>query len=173
MCLSILLLPLQVVRALSMSDSGDLSNGLRVGESQLYDSAQQSAEIRWFRRMAFGSQDASSDFFSSPSHQPGFSGQSRQNAAAPLSTQQDPSRFSQNTGFRNQSGNNLNFSAERRGTQLNPPFSTQHIPNRSFQNMGFRTQSGNNLNTAVDRHFNQQNPGTWDSRFQRDDSGNR
>ncbi|KAK9682563.1 hypothetical protein RND81_10G082200 [Saponaria officinalis] len=35
----------QVVRALSASDSGDLSNGLKVGESQIYNSAQQYAEI--------------------------------------------------------------------------------------------------------------------------------
>ncbi|KAL2904896.1 Proline-rich receptor-like protein kinase PERK9 [Bienertia sinuspersici] len=63
-----------VLRALSMSDSGDLSNGLRVGESQLYDSAQQSAEIRWFRRMAFGggSQGISTDFSVIPARILGF-----------------------------------------------------------------------------------------------------
>ncbi|KAL6011001.1 Proline-rich receptor-like protein kinase perk8 [Asimina triloba] len=55
----------QVVRALdSIYDSTDLSNGIRPGESKQYDSAQLSAEIREFRRMAFGtgSQDFSAEF---------------------------------------------------------------------------------------------------------------
>ncbi|GAB2297096.1 Proline-rich receptor-like protein kinase perk9 [Dionaea muscipula] len=54
----------QIVRALDSVADSDLNNGMRVGESQMYNSAQQSAEIRWFRRMAFGSQDCSTDFFS-------------------------------------------------------------------------------------------------------------
>ncbi|KAL9225800.1 hypothetical protein vseg_001683 [Gypsophila vaccaria] len=68
----------QIVRALSDSDSEDLSNGLKVGDSQLYNSAQQSADIRWFRRMAFGSQGSSSEPFSQPSQSSGFSTHSRQ-----------------------------------------------------------------------------------------------
>ncbi|KAJ0095342.1 hypothetical protein Patl1_16559 [Pistacia atlantica] len=54
----------QVVRAFDSLATSDLSNGMRVGESEIYNSAQQSEEIRWFRRMAFGSQNYSTDFFS-------------------------------------------------------------------------------------------------------------
>lgn len=54
----------QVVRALDTMASTDLTNGMRVGESEMFNSAQQSAEIRLFRRMAFGSQDYSTGFFS-------------------------------------------------------------------------------------------------------------
>lgn len=57
----------QVVRAFDGLAVADLSNGLRVGESEIFDSAQQSAEIRLFRRMAFGSQNHSTDFFSQSS----------------------------------------------------------------------------------------------------------
>ncbi|XP_062106364.1 proline-rich receptor-like protein kinase PERK8 [Humulus lupulus] len=54
----------QVVRALdSMDDISDLNNGVKPGQSEVYDSAQQSAQIRMFQRMAFGSQDYSTDFF--------------------------------------------------------------------------------------------------------------
>ncbi|KAM6572872.1 hypothetical protein CsatA_016952 [Cannabis sativa] len=54
----------QVVRALdSMDEFSDLSNGVKPGQSEVYDSAQQSAQIRMFQRMAFGSQDYSTDFF--------------------------------------------------------------------------------------------------------------
>ncbi|KAG4380029.1 hypothetical protein GLYMA_16G096900v4 [Glycine max] len=49
----------QVVRALDSLATCDLSNGMRIG-----DSALQSAEIRLFRRMAFGIQDYNSDFLS-------------------------------------------------------------------------------------------------------------
>ncbi|XP_073019947.1 proline-rich receptor-like protein kinase PERK8 [Primulina eburnea] len=52
----------QVVRALDSMANSDLSNGMRVGESEIYNSAQHSEEIRLFRRMAFGSQDYSTDF---------------------------------------------------------------------------------------------------------------
>ncbi|KAK4263725.1 hypothetical protein QN277_029102 [Acacia crassicarpa] len=54
----------QVVRALESIINSDLNNGMRPGESEAFNSAQQSAEIRMFRRMAFGSQDYSTDFFS-------------------------------------------------------------------------------------------------------------
>ncbi|XP_062163472.1 proline-rich receptor-like protein kinase PERK9 [Alnus glutinosa] len=53
----------QVVRAFDNLAAADLTNGMRVGESEIFDSAQQSAEIRLFRRMAFGGQNHSTDFF--------------------------------------------------------------------------------------------------------------
>ncbi|KEH16411.1 putative protein kinase RLK-Pelle-PERK-1 family [Medicago truncatula] len=53
----------QVVRAFESLATSDLTNGMRVGESQAFDSAQQSEEIRLFRRMAFGSQNYSSEYF--------------------------------------------------------------------------------------------------------------
>ncbi|CAK9149300.1 unnamed protein product [Ilex paraguariensis] len=55
----------QVVRAFDSMATSDLTNGMRVGESEIFNSAQQSAEIRLFHRMAFGSQDYSTEFFSS------------------------------------------------------------------------------------------------------------
>ncbi|GMJ07820.1 hypothetical protein HRI_004451200 [Hibiscus trionum] len=54
----------QVVRALdSLDESSDITNGMRPGQSGVFDSAQQSEEIRLFQRLAFGSQDYSSSFF--------------------------------------------------------------------------------------------------------------
>ncbi|XP_044478979.1 proline-rich receptor-like protein kinase PERK8 [Mangifera indica] len=54
----------QVVRALdSLDESSDLSNGMKPGQSEIYNSAQHSAQIRMFQRLAFGSQDYSSDFY--------------------------------------------------------------------------------------------------------------
>ncbi|KAI3729567.1 hypothetical protein L6452_18228 [Arctium lappa] len=58
----------QIVRAFESMETDDLSNGMRVGESEVFNSAQQSAEIRLFRRMAFGSQDYSTDFFTQGSY---------------------------------------------------------------------------------------------------------
>lgn len=53
-----------MVRALdSLDELSDLSNGMRPGQSEVFDSREQSAQIRMFRRMAFGSQDYSSEFF--------------------------------------------------------------------------------------------------------------
>ncbi|KAG5062959.1 hypothetical protein AAZX31_02G122200 [Glycine max] len=60
----------QVVRAFDSLGGSDLTNGMRLGESQVFDSAQQSEEIRLFRRMAFGSQNYSTDFFSRASLNP-------------------------------------------------------------------------------------------------------
>ncbi|KAL4346827.1 hypothetical protein GQ457_17G016660 [Hibiscus cannabinus] len=54
----------QIVRAFESLAASDLTNGMRVGESEVFNSAQQSEEIRWFRRMAFGSQNYSTDYFS-------------------------------------------------------------------------------------------------------------
>ncbi|KAF5479294.1 hypothetical protein F2P56_000128 [Juglans regia] len=53
-----------VVRALeSLDELSDLTNGMKPGQSELFDPAQQSAQIRMFQRMAFGSQEYSSEFF--------------------------------------------------------------------------------------------------------------
>ncbi|CAK9157327.1 unnamed protein product [Ilex paraguariensis] len=57
----------QVVRAFDSMATADLTNGMRVGESEIVNSAQQSEEIRLFRRMAFGIQDYSTDFFTQSS----------------------------------------------------------------------------------------------------------
>ncbi|GFQ01377.1 proline-rich receptor-like protein kinase perk10 [Phtheirospermum japonicum] len=53
----------QVARALDNMDMGDLSNGMRVGESGMFNSTRESEEIRLFKRMAFGCQDYSTGFF--------------------------------------------------------------------------------------------------------------
>ncbi|KAM5581025.1 proline-rich receptor-like protein kinase PERK8 [Rosa sericea] len=54
----------QVVRALdSLDDTSDLSNGMKPGQSEVFNSADQSAQIRMFQRMAFGSQDHSTSYF--------------------------------------------------------------------------------------------------------------
>ncbi|GMP83089.1 hypothetical protein CsSME_00037141 [Camellia sinensis var. sinensis] len=57
----------QVVRAFDGMAISDLTNGMRVGESEVFNSAEQSEEIRLFQRMAFGSQDHSTYFFSEAS----------------------------------------------------------------------------------------------------------
>ncbi|KAL2559087.1 Proline-rich receptor-like protein kinase PERK9 [Forsythia ovata] len=65
----------QVVRAFDSMATSDLTNGMKVGESEIFNSAQQSEEIRLFQRMAFGSQNYSTDFFNqnsrSSSSEPG------------------------------------------------------------------------------------------------------
>ena len=49
----------QVVRALDRDeDSGDISNGIKVGQSTTYDSGQYNQEIMKFRKMAFGTDDS-------------------------------------------------------------------------------------------------------------------
>lgn len=52
------------MRAFDSMVTADLTNGMRVGESEEFNSAEQSAEIRLFRRMAFGSRNYSTDYFS-------------------------------------------------------------------------------------------------------------
>lgn len=52
----------QIVRAFDSMGNPDLNNGMRPGQSEQFNSAQLSAEIRLFRRMAFGSQDYSTGF---------------------------------------------------------------------------------------------------------------
>ncbi|KAM7268031.1 hypothetical protein ACFE04_010197 [Oxalis oulophora] len=56
----------QVVRALdSLDELSDISNGVKPGQSGVFDSRQHSAQIKMFQRMAFGgSQDYSSDVYS-------------------------------------------------------------------------------------------------------------
>lgn len=55
---------LQIVRALDTMATTDLTNGMRVGESEMFSPAAHSAEIQLFRRMAFGSQeDISTGFY--------------------------------------------------------------------------------------------------------------
>ncbi|CAL9014097.1 unnamed protein product, partial [Prunus brigantina] len=54
----------QVVRVFDFLDElSDLSNGMKPGQSEIFYSAQQSAQIRMFQRTAFGSQDYSTCFF--------------------------------------------------------------------------------------------------------------
>ncbi|KAF3680308.1 Proline-rich receptor-like protein kinase PERK13 [Capsicum chinense] len=67
----------QIMRAFDNMSMSDLTNGMRVGESTIYNSAEQSAEIRLFRRMAFGSPDFSSDFFSQGTQHSGESAEDR------------------------------------------------------------------------------------------------
>lgn len=59
----------QVVRALDsiVEFTTDLSNGMKPGQSEIFDSREQSAQIRLFQRMAFGSQDYSSEYFNNNS----------------------------------------------------------------------------------------------------------
>lgn len=66
----------QVVRALDMltETSTDLSNGMRPGQSEIIDSREQSAQIRMFQRMAFGSQDMSSEYTNSQASWTGGAG---------------------------------------------------------------------------------------------------
>nr|XP_016480657.1 PREDICTED: proline-rich receptor-like protein kinase PERK9 isoform X1 [Nicotiana tabacum] len=54
----------QIMRAFDGMAMHDLSNGMKVGESAIHGSALQSAEISWFRKVAFGNQDFSTNFFS-------------------------------------------------------------------------------------------------------------
>ncbi|GLT41190.1 hypothetical protein SLA2020_152730 [Shorea laevis] len=53
----------QVARALdSLDELSDLINGMKPGQSEVFDSAQQSAQLRMFQRLAFSNQDYSSSF---------------------------------------------------------------------------------------------------------------
>lgn len=53
----------QVVRAFdSMAEYEDLTNGMKLGDSRICNTREQSAQIRMFQRMAFGSQDYSFNF---------------------------------------------------------------------------------------------------------------
>ena len=49
-----------------MNELSDISNGMKPGQSGIYDSGEQSAQIKMFRRMAFGSQEFSSEYQNSP-----------------------------------------------------------------------------------------------------------
>lgn len=62
--LCLFIFTLQVVRALdSMEELADLNNGVKPGQSGIFSSREHSAQIRMFQRMAFGSQDYSSENF--------------------------------------------------------------------------------------------------------------
>ncbi|KAM3324144.1 proline-rich receptor-like protein kinase PERK9 [Capsicum chacoense] len=54
----------QIMRAFDSMLMSDLTNGMKVGDSAIYNSAEQSAQIRLFRKMAFPSQDLNSDISS-------------------------------------------------------------------------------------------------------------
>ncbi|KAG5583062.1 hypothetical protein H5410_053689 [Solanum commersonii] len=54
----------QIMRAFDSMLMSNLTNGMKVGESAIYNFAEKSAQIRFFRRMAFPSQDINSDFSS-------------------------------------------------------------------------------------------------------------
>ncbi|KFK44438.1 hypothetical protein AALP_AA1G256500 [Arabis alpina] len=59
----------QVVRALdSDGDLGDISNGIKVGQSTTYDSGQYNQDIMKFRKMAFGLDDSSESGMYSGDH---------------------------------------------------------------------------------------------------------
>jgi hypothetical protein len=55
------LLSSQVVRALDCLADADLTNGVQPGQSEMFNVAN-TADIRLFQRMAFGSQDFTTDF---------------------------------------------------------------------------------------------------------------
>lgn len=55
------------MRALdSMDELADLNNGMKPGQTGIFNSREHYAQIMMFQRMAFGSQDYSSDFFNHP-----------------------------------------------------------------------------------------------------------
>lgn len=58
----------QIVRALDSLVSPDLNNGMQLGQSEIYNSAEQSEEIRVFRKMAFGNQNYNTNDFLSNSN---------------------------------------------------------------------------------------------------------
>ncbi|KAL0372559.1 UNVERIFIED_CONTAM: Proline-rich receptor-like protein kinase PERK9 [Sesamum calycinum] len=62
-----------IVRALESMVISDLTNGMNIGESEMFNTGEQSAEMRWFRRMAFGSRDNSPGFYSQDSWSSGSS----------------------------------------------------------------------------------------------------
>lgn len=68
----------QVVRALdTIGELSDITNGMKPGQSEIFNSREQSAQIRMFQRMAFGSQDISSSEFFDRSHSSWQSRESR------------------------------------------------------------------------------------------------
>ncbi|URE39986.1 STYKc [Musa troglodytarum] len=52
----------QVVRALESLADLDINNGVRPGQSEVFDSSQQSEEIQMFQKMGFASQEHDSDY---------------------------------------------------------------------------------------------------------------
>lgn len=51
-----------MVRALESLADLDINNGVRPGQSEVFDSSQQSEEIRMFQKMGFVSQEHNSDY---------------------------------------------------------------------------------------------------------------
>ncbi|KAL5082804.1 hypothetical protein RYX36_011225 [Vicia faba] len=77
-----------------MAEFLDLNNGMKAGQSSVFDFAQQSAQIRMLRRMAFGSQDSSS-FFNDSQSSSGSRNQDStamlpQNKSRPWNVRDDP-----------------------------------------------------------------------------------
>ncbi|GAB4840228.1 Proline-rich receptor-like protein kinase perk9 [Ancistrocladus abbreviatus] len=120
----------QVVRSFNSIATSDLNNGMKVGESQIYDSAQQSAEIRWFRRMAFGSQDISTDFFSEPTRN--IRSSSHASQSLDPSTQQG----GRDVGISRQQSQNVYHSSHR---SQNLPSHSHH--SQQSQNVYYSTQN--------------------------------
>ncbi|KAK4763873.1 hypothetical protein SAY87_013311 [Trapa incisa] len=54
----------QIVRTFENFLESDLTNGMRLGESEILDSAQQSLEMQAFQRMQFGNQGSNTEYFS-------------------------------------------------------------------------------------------------------------
>lgn len=57
----------KVVREFDNMAASDLTNGMKVGESEIFNSGFKSAEIRFFQRMQVASRDHSTDSFSGSS----------------------------------------------------------------------------------------------------------
>ncbi|CAN1296193.1 Proline-rich receptor-like protein kinase PERK10 [Linum perenne] len=53
----------QIVRALDDIAAADLTNGMRIGESEIIRRTEESAQLRFMQRMAFGDPDFSTEFF--------------------------------------------------------------------------------------------------------------
>lgn len=64
----------KVLRAFDGMATSDLTNGMRLGESEIFNMDRESEEIRLFRKMAFGSQNFSTSFF----NQDSWSGEANQ-----------------------------------------------------------------------------------------------
>ncbi|GAB4828945.1 Proline-rich receptor-like protein kinase perk9 [Ancistrocladus abbreviatus] len=124
----------QVVRAFDSIATSDLSNGMKVGEGQIYNSAQQSAEIQWLQRMAFGNQDYSTNFFSEPTRNIGVSSQGSQSLDSSIrevsSDGQVSGQHSQNVYHSSHHSQNL------------------HGPSQYSQNMYYSIQLSQNLQNS-------------------------
>ncbi|KAL9252159.1 Proline-rich receptor-like protein [Drosera capensis] len=140
----------QIVRAFDSISTSDLNNGMRVGESQLYDSAQQSAEIRWFRKMAFMSpEDDFTDFFSEPmivfpsQHSPsGDSSTSGTKTSLPRQQSLDPTNVSvhANQNPYNRSQNNTGISGQGSQSMYYSSHINTDVPSQQSQDVYYTSQ---------------------------------